>query len=163
MSSGTDRCNLDMERLDQALREDDYLDLEVRGTLEGRGLEIDGEFGTWDALLAGQDFDVDFDAILDTFSFSARGRVDDIVDLRRPEFEFAASGPDIDDLTRLLGLGEEGDGDIKLAGSLKSIADGPLALNVKGNIGLTEIDASARLPDLKSHENLRLEGDSLGP
>jgi len=155
--------HLVIERFDQAYREDDYLDLEVRGTLEGRGLEIDGEFGPWDALLAGQDFDADFDAKLDTFSFSARGRVDDIVDLRRPEFEFAASGPDIDDLTRLLGLGEEGDGDINLAGSLKPLADGSLALNVKGNIGLTEIDAQGELPDLQSYENLRLRAIASGP
>ena len=59
--------HLVIERFDQAYREDDYLDLEVRGTLDGRGLEIDGEFGPWDALLAGQDFDADFDAKLDTF------------------------------------------------------------------------------------------------
>ena len=92
--------NLDLQRLDQALRDDDYLDLEVRGSLDGRRVEIDGEIGTWSELLAGKDFEVDLDAILDTFSLSAHGRIDDSADLRRPEFEFTASGPDIDDLTR---------------------------------------------------------------
>jgi len=155
--------NLDLQRLDQALRDDDYLDLEVRGSLDGRRVEIDGEIGTWNELLAGKDFEVDLDAILDTFSLSAHGRIDDTADLRRPEFEFTASGPDIDDLTRLLGLGEEGDGDIKLAGALKPIADGPLSLSIKGNLGQTEIDAVGEVADLKSLEKLQLKVTASGP
>ena len=155
--------NLDLERLDQLHRDDDYLDLEVRGSLDGRRVEIDGEIGTWHELLAGKDFEVDLDAILDTFSLSAHGRIDDTADLRRPEFEFTASGPHIDDLTRLLGLGEEGDGDIKLAGALKPIADGPLSLSIKGNLGQTEIDAVGEVADLKSLEKLQLKANATGP
>jgi len=124
---------------------------------------IDGEFGTWDALLAGRDFDVDVDAALDTFTLSARGRVDDIADLRRPEFEFTASGPDVDDLTRLLGLGEEGEGDIRLSGTLEPVADGPLILKVEGNLGLTEIDVIGEVADLQSLQRLKLQANASGP
>jgi uncharacterized protein involved in outer membrane biogenesis len=155
--------HLVVERLDQAHRDDDYLDLELRGSLDGRRVEIDGEFGTWDALLAGKEFEANLDAVLDTFKLSARGRIDDVVDLRRPEFEFTASGPDVDDLTRMLGLGEEGDGDIKLSGALKPIADGPLILRVEGNLGLTEIDAVGEVADLQSFEKLKLQANASGP
>ena len=75
------------------------------------------------------------------------GRIDDVVDLRRPEFEFTASGPDVDDLTRMLGLGEEGDGDIKLSGALKPIADGPLILRVEGNLGIGRASCRERVLD----------------
>jgi len=152
-----------VERLDQMHRDDDYLDLELRGSLDGRRVEIDGEFGTWEALLAGKDFEVDVDAVLDTFTLSARGRVDDVADLRRPEFEFTASGPDIDDLTRMLGLGEEGDGDIRLSGALAAIADGPMILKVEGNLGRTEINATGEVADLKSFERLELQVTASGP
>jgi uncharacterized protein involved in outer membrane biogenesis len=155
--------NLVIDRLDQAHREDDYLDVELRGSLDGRRVEIDGEFGTWEALLAGKQFVADLDAVLDTFTLSARGRVDDIADLRRPEFEFTASGPDVDDLTRMLGLGEEGDGDIKLSGVLKPVAGGPLILEVQGNLGLTEIDVVGEVADLQSFERLQLQADASGP
>jgi hypothetical protein len=155
--------HLVIERLDQVHRDDDYLDLELRGALDGRRVEIDGEIGTWGALLAGKEFKADIDAVLDTFKLSARGRIDDVVDLRRPEFEFTATGPDVDDLTRMLGLGEEGDGDIKLAGALKPIADGPLSLSIKGNLGLTEIDAGGEVADLQSLQNLRLKANASGP
>ncbi len=155
--------NLVIDRLDQAHREDDYLDVELRGSLDGRRVEIDGEFGTWEALLAGKQFVADLDAELDTFTLSARGRVDDIADLRRPEFEFTASGPDVDDLTRMLGLGEEGDGDIKLSGVLKPVADGPLILEVQGNLGLTEVDVIGEVADLQSFERLQLQASASGP
>jgi uncharacterized protein involved in outer membrane biogenesis len=155
--------NLDLQRLDQGLRDDDYLDLEVRGSLDGRRVEIDGELGTWSELLAGKDFEADLDAVLDTFRLSAHGRIDDAADLRRPEFEFTASGPDIDDLTRMLGLGEEGDGDIKLSGALAAVADGPLILKVEGNLGRTEINAIGEVADLQSLEKLDLQATASGP
>ena len=155
--------NLAIERLDQSYREDTFLDLELRATLDGRKIALDGEVGTWEALLSGKNFDFDFEAVLDTFEVSARGRIDDAANPLRPEFEFTASGPDIDDLTRMLGLGEEGEGDIRVSGSLKPIADGPLALNVKGNIGQTEIDAHGEMADLRNYENLRLRAVASGP
>jgi uncharacterized protein involved in outer membrane biogenesis len=155
--------NLVIDRLDQEHREDDYLDVELRGSLDGRRVEIDGEFGTWEALLAGKQFAADLDAVLDTFTLSARGQVDDIADLRRPEFEFTAAGPDIDDLTRMLGLGEEGDGDIKLSGSLRPVVDGPLILEIAGNLGLTEIDVIGEIADLQSFERLQLKANASGP
>jgi hypothetical protein len=155
--------NLVIERFDQAHREDDYLDVELRGSLDGRRVEIDGEFGTWEALLAGKDFAADLDAVLDTFTLSARGRVDDLADLRRPQFEFTASGPDVDDLTRMLGLGEEGEGDIKLSGTLQPAVDGPLILKVEGNLGLTEIDVIGEVTDLQSFGRLNLQVSASGP
>lgn len=155
--------NLVVERLDQVHRDDDFLDLELRGSLDGRRVEVDGEIGTWTALLAGKDFEIDLDSVLDTFTLSVRGRVDDIADLRRPEVGFTAAGPDVDDLTRMLGLGEEGEGDINLAGSLKPVADGPLSLSIKGNLGQTEIDAVGEFLDLKSFQKLKLRATASGP
>lgn len=155
--------HLDVDYLRQLHREDDFLDLELRGTLDERQIAIDGEAGTWDALLAGQDFDFDFDAVLDTFEYSLRGRIDDVADLRRPEIEFTAAGPDIDDLTRMLGLGEEGEGDIDLKGSLTAQESGPLVLDVNGHIGQTEIEATGTVMDLQSFGNLGLKAIASGP
>ena len=155
--------DLVVEEFTQGYRDDNYLDLEIRGSLDGRRVEIDGEIGTFDALLAGRDFQADLDAVLDTFTLSARGRVDDIADLRRPQLEFTASGPDIDDLTRMLGLGEEGEGDIRLSGSLSPVPDGPLVLKVEGNLGRTEIDATGEMADLQHFANLQLKATASGP
>ena len=155
--------NLDVKTFDQVHRHDDFLDLGLNATLDGKVVRLDGEVGTWDALLAGKDLRLDIEAVLDTFEFSARGRIDDLADPVRPELEITAFGPDVDDLTRLLGLGEEGEGDINLSAALTPLADGPLTLEVKGNLGLSEIDAFGQIADLKSFRNIKLSATASGP
>lgn len=155
--------NLQVDRFDQAYRDDGYLDVAVHATLDGKPVTVDGEFGTWDALVAGKDFGFDFDATLDTFELSLRGRIDDLADPRRPELEFTAFGPDIDHLTGMLGLGEEGEGDIRLSGALKPAQAGNLVLSVEGNLGRTEIDAVGEIADLQSFANLQLKATASGP
>jgi uncharacterized protein involved in outer membrane biogenesis len=154
---------LAIERFEQVHREDDHLDLSVRGSLDGRSIEIDGEFGTWGALLAGKNFAADIDATLDTVTLSARGRVDDIAELRRPELEITASGPDIDHLTRMLGLGEADEGGIELFASLAPIEDGPLVLELEGHLGSTEIDIQGQVADLQSLRDMKLRATASGP
>jgi uncharacterized protein involved in outer membrane biogenesis len=155
--------HLEIARLEQLHRGDNFLDLELRATLNGRVVSIDGEVGSWDALRAGEDFYFAGDAILDTFELSAHGHIDDFANLKRPVVEFAAHGPDIDDLTRLLGIGEEGEGDIDIVGSLASRDDGQMVLNINGNIGQTEIDASGSVADLQSFDNIQLKAMSSSP
>ena len=89
---------------------------------------------------------------LDTFSLSSKGAIDDLVAPNRPSLTFAASGPDINDLLRLLRIGEGGKGDIELTGSLKPVADGPLVLDVEGRLGQLTLDASGAVSDLQSLE-----------
>jgi uncharacterized protein involved in outer membrane biogenesis len=155
--------HFEVERLDQRHRDDEFLDLELRATLNDRTVNVDGEVGTWDELLAGRDFEFDIDAVLDTFQFSAKGHIDDLVDLRRPTIEFTAAGPDIDDLTQLLGLGDDGEGDISLSGALVPYTDGALTLDVSGNFGMTEIEASGAVADLRSLDQVALKVYANGP
>jgi hypothetical protein len=159
----TEPLHLVVERLDQKHRDDEFLELELWATLNGRVVSVDGEFGTWAALLAGRDFEFDLDAVLDTFEFTAKGHIDDIADLRRPRIEFTAAGPDIDDLSQLLGLGDEGEGDISLSGSLVPYTDGPLTLQVEGRFGLAEIEASGSVADLQSLGAISLRAYLTGP
>ena len=155
--------NLDIAAINQKHRDDGFLALRVDASLDGRAVQLDGELGPWDALLVGKDVRFDIDSVLDTFELSGRGRIDDVAAPLRPEIEFTAAGPDIDDLTRMLGLGEEGDGDIKLSGSLTPLEDGPLILKVAGNLGLTEIDVVGEVADLQSPKRLNLKANASGP
>ncbi len=155
--------HLDIERLLQTHTNEKFVELDLRGTLDGRAIALKGEAGDWDAILAGKDFDFTAHATLDTFELSARGHIDDLANLRRPVVVFAAHGPDIDDLTRLLGLGEDGEGDIDLVGSLTSSDAGPMVLDIKGNVGQTKIDASGAVADLQSLDNIQLQATSSSP
>ena len=61
--------SLEVSTFDQAYREDAFLDLGLDATLDGKVVRLDGEIGTWDALLAGEDLQFDVEAVLDTFEF----------------------------------------------------------------------------------------------
>ena len=147
--------NLQLQSFRQQHRDDGMLEVGFDALLDGRTVRIGGELGSWDALLAGNDIQFDVNAILDTFKLTGRGHIDDLANPVHPEMSFTAKGPDIDDLTRLLGLGEEGGGDINLSGSLQKNADEQLVLEANGNFGQTEIQTRATVSDL---QNLIKEG-----
>jgi hypothetical protein len=155
--------NLQVNSFRQQHRDDGMLEVRFDALLDDRVVRVGGNLGTWDALLAGEDIQFDVDVILDTFELTGVGHIDDLANPRRPEIRFTATGPDIDDLTRLLGLGEEGDGDIKLSGSLQKDADDQLVLEANGNFGQTEIQSRGTVSDLQDLRNIDFEMLASGP
>lgn len=155
--------DLRIESLEQRHRQDDYLELELQATLGDRKIGLRGAVGTLQALLAGQDIHYSFEGELDTFEIESSGWVDDIARPRRPSVQFSARGPDVKDLTRLLAVGEEGEGDIDITGSLMPEVDGPLILNIEGNIGKTNIEASGAISDLQDLEDVDIDLLAAGP
>ena len=152
-----------LNSLRQRNRDDGMLELDVDATLNGKVVAVAGELGTWNSLLAGKDVRFDIDAVLDTFQFTGSGHIDDLVSPRQPELSFTAVGPDIDDLTRLLGLGDEGDGNIDLSGSIQRTADEALQIKANGNIGETEIESLGTVSDLQSLDNIDFDLTASGP
>ena len=161
----TGPVELDIATLRQQHRDDDYLELTVDGQLGDRNFDIHAVAGTWDALITGKDVEYEIEDQLDNFSLSSRGTIDDLLAPRRPSVTFAARGPDINDLLRMLKLQEGGSGAIDLSGSLQPAEDGPMILDVEGQVGQATIDASGTLPDLQNFEqfdvNLRASGTDL--
>ena len=119
--------------------------------------------GTWAALLLGQDIRFDFRGQLDTFEVESSGLIDDISRPLRPSFQFSASSPDISDLTQMLGMGEGTKGSIDLSGSLTPQDNGPLILDVKGNVGETEIEAAGEFSNLQDFEQIDIDLLASGP
>ena len=159
----TEPLDIRVEHLDQHHRSDDFLELEMEATIGDRHVKLESETGTWSALLRGKDVHFDINAKLDTFELSGKGVIDDILNPLRPSLSFTASGPDIDDLTRLLKMGEEGSGNINLSGSLRPVQQGSLVLDIEGNIGRTEIEASGAFSDLQDLEDIDIDLLASGP
>jgi len=155
--------HLQLNSFRQQHRPDGLLEVDLDAMLDDRAVRIGGELGTWDALLAGENIQFDVDVVLDTFELTGSGRIDYLGRPVHPELSFTAKGPDIDDLTHLLGLGEEGSGDISLSGSLQKAADDRLVLEAKGNIGQTEIEAQGAVSDLQNLRNIDFDVLASGP
>lgn len=155
--------DLHVQRLTQELDSDEFLRLDLGATLSGRDVSIDGRVGSWDALLAQTDIEFDMSANIDTLSLSARGQIDDLTSPRRPTMTFAASGPDLNDLARLLGIEESFIGDIDLSGSLAPASDGALLLEVEGNVGQMQAVAKGSFSDLQKLDQASLDLAVNGP
>ena len=155
--------DLRVEYLKQTQRPDNYHVIDLVATLGDRDISLSGEVGTQQALLAGKDIHYSFEGQLDTFEINSSGWIDDLANIHRPSLQLTASGPDIDHLTRMLGIGEDGEGDIKLVAALTPQENGPLVLDVKGNIGLTEFEAAGAFSDLQDLEQVDIDLLAKGP
>ena len=159
----TGPLELKVATLRQRHRDDDFLELTLDGELGERSFEVHAIAGTWDALLAEKNVRYEFEGRLDNFDVSSKGTIDDLVAPRRPSVTFAASGPDINDLLRMLKVNEGGSGIIDLTGSLQPADDGPMVLDVEGRLGQMSIDASGSLSDLQSLEQFDVNVQASSP
>jgi uncharacterized protein involved in outer membrane biogenesis len=155
--------DLRIEHLDQKRRDDDFLELDLQATLDDREVSLDGELGPWAALLAGQDIHFNLQGQLDTFEIETSGQIDDIARPYRPAFQFSASSPDISELAQVLGIREELKGNIDLSGSLMPQNNGPLVLDLKGNIGEAVIEAEGAFSNLQDFEQVDIDLLASGP
>lgn len=154
---------LNISSLRQHRKSDGFLELTVAATFNDKKLNLGGEVGTWDAILAGRDIHYDIEFDLDTLDVESRGIIDNIRTLRRPTLEFSARSPSINDLTVLLGLGDEGAGTIDLSGSLRAKDDGPLQLAIYGNVGSAEVTVAGSFSDLQQLDEVDLDVRMSGP
>lgn len=158
----TGPLELRIATLRQQHRSDDFLELALDGSLNEQNFDIHAVAGTWQALLAQKNVEFDLGVQLDEYRISGKGTIDDLAAPRRPSLTFAASGPDINDLLRLLRLQEGGSGVIDLTGSLRPDGDGPMILDIEGRLGRATVDATARLPDLQSFERFEVTAQASG-
>jgi uncharacterized protein involved in outer membrane biogenesis len=149
--------------LRQSQQPDDTLSVSLSAAVNERDVSLQGTWGKWQALIDGRDLTFEFDGRLDTIALQAAGRIDDLYAPRRPTMQFSVVGPDVTDLSALLGLGEVGQGDINLAGKLEAAQGGPLTLDVQGNLGLSRIDAKGAVSALDDLDNLDLGVTASGP
>jgi len=159
----TGPIELHIEQVQQRHDANDFLEISLRGGIDNRSVELHAKVGTWEALLAQKDVEYELDAQIDTFHLISQGRIDDLLEPRRPAFTFSASAPDVNDLARLLRIEAEYVGDIDFSGSLSAEDGDPLTLFIEGNLGLLQARATGSFSDLQSLDQADLELAVSGP
>ncbi|MCO4810876.1 MAG: AsmA family protein, partial [Gammaproteobacteria bacterium] len=154
---------LRIEQLNQQHDVDDFLNLRLQGGVGDREISLHAKVGAWDALLARKAVQYEVAAQLDTFHFESQGFIDDLTRPSRPSLSINASGPDVNDLARLLRIEPEYDGDIDFSGSLSAQDNEPLRLAVEGRLGKTQVRATGAFSNLQSLEQADLELAVSGP
>ena len=155
--------DIHIQSLRQQRRDDDMLETSVNATVNERAVEFRGTWGTWTSMLAGRNVEFDASGQLDTTSIEVEGLIDDLRKPRRPMADFNITGPDIRDISVMLGLGEVGEGDVDLSGDLSGENDGPLRLRIVGNLGQTQIDVTGSSLAIDNYENVGVVVAASGP
>jgi len=156
--------SLHVRSLQQSIGEDDFVTTAIDALANDKELSLTSRLGTWTSLLQHGRIDFDLEAQLDRIQVTSQGYVDSLTEPRLPTFEFSVSGPSMNDLYVMAGLGEHGTGDVNLKGSLEPRDnDGPLALTIAGNAGETRIDAAGTFSDLQHVEHAELTARAAGP
>ena len=149
--------------LNQIVDDDQFIVLVSRGSLTGQEYEIEARAGTWSSLLSGENVGFEVDARFDTIALSGEGNIDDLFRPREPTASFEISGPDIDDLTQMLGLGDRSDGSIAVNGKLETRDQAPMLLTLHGDVGATSIDANIEFTNLADFSTIDADVKASGP
>lgn len=146
----------------QTLREDDLLDSALIGDINGRDVEVRGRLGPFQSFLTGLDLRYEITGSFDTLSIRSKGSIDDLTNPQAPAVELSIEGPNVDDVTQMLGLADYGEGNLDFYGSVAPDGDG-LKLTVGGNIGQLTVDADGAVSELTDWREAYLTANASGP
>jgi len=148
--------------LQQHLQPDGLLHIELQGDLNGAQMEYTGTIGPYVNLLQGKNVSIDGKGQFGSLTLSGKATIDDIASPHRPLLNVELKGPNIDDVTSMLGVDDLGSGGF-LVKITSSDANGELVASLRGDIGDFSINISAQLADLSALEKFDLQINANGP
>lgn len=149
----------------QNQQSDGMLQITLNGDFNSRPVELSGTVGPYLNLLAGRNIAYTVSGHFGTLNITGRGLIDDLLEPRRPQFSIEMQGPNIDEITAMLGIEDLGSGGFSLRARGDEIND-YYAVGIIGDIGDVSLDVSAKVSDLSQLDevdlNLAINGPSLG-
>ena len=123
-----------VESFDQRESDDHLLNADLRGSINGKAVTVTGKLGPFESLLSATNLEYDLAGKFDTLTIASKGDIDSLTDPQRPHFELRIQGPNIDDLTRMIGLPDYGTGDVDLDAKIIPGKE-HIRVDIAGNIG----------------------------
>ena len=148
--------------LDQKQKENGLLDINLNGTFNGRLVEYAGSIGPFTNLVTGRDVAFTGNGHFGSLDISGEGLIDDLLEPRQPRFSIELQGPDIDEITAMLGVDDLGSGRFSLSARGGEV-DGRYAAGLHGKIGDVSLRISAQASDLRQMSAVDLELTASGP
>jgi uncharacterized protein involved in outer membrane biogenesis len=144
---------------------DAMLRTSMNGSFNDRPVNYSGVIGPYTSLQSGRDIKFTASGQLGELVLSGNGLIDDWFEPRHPQFNFEMQGPDVDEITTMLGFEDLGSGEFLLR-SRGGDVNGLYEVDISGQIGDITLSASARATDLfelnELDTNLAINGPSLG-
>ena len=153
---------LQIDRLHQHQKDDGMLHINLDGSLNQRPMEFTGSVGPYTNLLNGQNINYSGSGHFGSLDIVAEGLMDDLTRPRRPTFSIKLQGPNVDDITSMLGTEDLGTGQFSLAARGQQI-DGHYEAGIHGSIGDISLAITAQAADYLQTEEVDLQLAVNGP
>lgn len=149
----------------QTQKEDGLLHIKLDGALNERPVEFTGNIGPYANLLQGRNITFSGNGHFGSLNISGNGLIDDLLKPKRPKFSIELQGPNTDEITSMLGVGNLGTGQFSLLARGEEV-NGRYDAGIHGSVGDISIGISAQTSDLLSLDevdlSLAINGPSLG-
>ena len=156
---------LNIASLDKHELPDGMLHTRIDGDLNSRPVEATITMGPYANLARGKDIDFTVDGHFGELKIVGSGLVDDLVKPRQPIFDIDFKGPNIDEITAMLGIEDLGGGEFSLR-TKAGLVDGTYEAAINGTIGDISLNFSAQASELSELNeldlNMAINGPSLG-
>jgi len=156
---------LQIARLHQQQTDDGMLHISLDGALNQRPVEYTGSIGPYTSILQGRDITFTGNGHFGSLDISGNGLIDDLLKPKRPKFNIKLQGPDVDEITAMLGVEDLGTGQFSLVARGEEV-NGRYNAGIHGSVGDVSLGISAQASDLLGLDevdlNLAVNGPSLG-
>lgn len=151
--------------LNQHQQPDGMLQISLDGAFNDRPAELTASVGPYVNLLDGHDVTYTGSGHLGDLAFSSSGLIDDLKAPRQPRFLLEVYGPNIDEITTMLGIDDLGAGGFFLRARGDEI-NGHYEADINGELGDISLNLSAEVVDPSQPDefdlSLSVNGPSLG-
>ena len=154
-----------IDHFEQLHLDDDMLEISLSGNINNSPLEFHGTLGPFQNLIDASHISIEGTGMVGRLEFSGSGVIDSLKAPEQPSFKLEIKGPEINDITQLLGLEDLGGGDFILSAEMAP-GDERNRVSLKGHIGDSFINLDGAVTNLKTFSGLNVDihinGPSLG-
>jgi len=152
----------DITLLHHRQQADGMMHTSLNGKFNDRPVQYEDTMGPYVNLLKGRDISYTAAGQFGELALKGQASIDDLFAPRQPTFSLDLKGPDIDEITAMLGVGDLGSGGFSLH-ARGAMADGAYHADVTGKMGDISLDVSAQTDDIRRLDELDLTVAANGP
>jgi len=151
-----------IEVLSHHQQADGMLHTSLNGALNNRLVEYTHTVGPYMNLLNGRDISYKGNGHFGELILEGDAFIDDLLEPRQPSFNLDMQGPNIDEITAMLGIDDLGGGGFSLRAT-GALTNGVFEADINGKVGDISLNASAQTPDIAELDEVDLNVAINGP
>lgn len=151
-----------INRLVDRIEADGLIHTSIEGLMSGKPIQVDLISGPYDNLITGNNFTIEGQGSFGNISVFGIAEFDNLWAPERPTFDLQVSGPELEELTQMLGINGLGRGDLSFS-AIGAVDNEVLTTRVLGNFGELEMDITNQLSSLQETKGAKITANINGP